>query len=162
MGGSRGSQGIQYGRGHTSSITTCSMFATRRDQLYQSWNEGLLSSLYQALLICEMAYLSTSRSTQVACMAVFKKIDRETRKRGYESQIEGPYPSEKYKVQEDIFRAMTNLMFKWVWQKHPIIIRVNTYNYILSHLYKVRGFQYLRYLCADQLRWYKCTSICYI
>ena len=38
-GGNRGSQGIQYGRGQTSSITTCSTFATSRDQIYQSWNK---------------------------------------------------------------------------------------------------------------------------
>ena len=88
MGGSRGFQGIQYGRGQKSSTTTRSMFAERRAQLYQSWNEEGLSYLYQALIIFEMVYTSTSRSAQVACTAAIKtKNDRENCKRSYESQI---------------------------------------------------------------------------
>ena len=72
VGGSRGSQGIQYGRGKTSSTTTCSMFATCRDQLYQLWNEEWINSLDQALLIYKIAYPSSSRSTQVVCAAAIK------------------------------------------------------------------------------------------
>ena len=66
-----------------------------KPQLYQLWNKEGFRSLDQALIICEMDYPSTSRSTQVACAAAIKKIDRGNRKRGYESQIEGRYPSEK-------------------------------------------------------------------
>ena len=96
MGGSRGSHGIKYGRGQTSTTTTCSTFTTRRAQLYKSWNKEGFSYLYQALLVYEMADPSTSRSTRVACVSAIKtKIDRENRKRGYEGQIEGPYLSEK-------------------------------------------------------------------
>ena len=160
---SKVSQGIQYGRGQKSSTTTCSTFKTRRDQIYQSWNEEGFSSLYQALLICEMADPYTSKSAQVAFEAAIKtKIDREECKRGYEGQIEGPYPSEKIKVQEDIFKATTKLIVRWVWYNHPIIERNNTCNYTLSHLYRVRGFRYLRHLCVDQIQWCKCPSRCHI
>ena len=69
MGGSRGSQGIQYGKGQTSSTTTRSMFAELRYQLSQSWNEEGFSSLYQALLICAMVEPYNLRSAQVACAA---------------------------------------------------------------------------------------------
>ena len=81
------------------------------------------------------------------------KNDRENRKRGYEGQIEGPYLGEKCKGKEDTFKEMPNLIVMWVWQKHQIIQRRNTYNYTLSHLYRVRGFQYLRHLYADKMRW---------
>ena len=77
MGGSRGSQGIQYGRCQTSSTTRCSKSATRRAQLYRSWNKEVLSSLDQALLMCEMVDLSIPRSARVACAEAIKtKIDR--------------------------------------------------------------------------------------
>ena len=59
MVGSRGSHGIQYVIGCTSSTTTCSVFAERRDQIFQSWNKELFISLDQALLICEMVDPST-------------------------------------------------------------------------------------------------------
>ena len=79
MGGSRGSQGIQYGRGQTSSTTMCSKFAMRRAQLYQFWNQEEFRSLDQALLICEMSDPSTSRSAWVACAAaIFKKVTGKT------------------------------------------------------------------------------------
>ena len=73
MRGGRGSQGIQYGIGQTSSTTTRSMFAECRSHLYQSWNKEVFSSLYQALFMCEMVNPSTSRSSQVACAAAIKK-----------------------------------------------------------------------------------------
>ena len=77
MVGSRGSQGIQYGRCQTSSTTRCSKSATRRAQLYRSWNKEVLSSLDQALLMCEMVDLSIPRSARVACAEAIKtKIDR--------------------------------------------------------------------------------------
>ena len=88
MGGSRGSQGIQYGKGQTSSTTTRSMFAELRYQLSQSWNEEGFSSLYQALLICAMVEPYNLRSAQMACAADILKNDRENHKRGYEGQIE--------------------------------------------------------------------------
>ena len=94
MGGNRGSQGIQYGRGQTSSFTTGSMFAEHRDQLSQWWNKEIFSLVDQALLMCEMFDPSTSRYAQVVCAAT-KKNDRENRKKGYEVQIEGPYAVEK-------------------------------------------------------------------
>ena len=84
MGGSRGSQGIQYGRGQTSSTTTHYMFAERRDQLAQSWNDEGFGSLYQELSMCEMVDPSTSRSAQVECASAIRiNNDRENCKRGY-------------------------------------------------------------------------------
>ena len=92
MVGIRNSQVIQYGRGQTSSTTTCSTFETCRAQLYQSWNEEGFISLDQEFLICEMADPSTSRSARVTCAEdIKKKIDRENRKIGYEGQMEEPY-----------------------------------------------------------------------
>ena len=67
-----------------------------------------------------------------------KKNDRENCKRGYEGQIEGYYLSEKYRVQEDIFKGMTNLIVRWVWHDNPIIQKKYTDNYTLSHTYRVR------------------------
>ena len=53
----------------------------------------------------EMVDPSTSGSARLACATAIKtKNDRENRKRGYESQIEGYYPGEKYKGQEVIFK----------------------------------------------------------
>ena len=47
--------------------------------------------------MCEMIDPSTSRSARVACVADIKtKTDRENHKRGYESQIEYPYPVENF------------------------------------------------------------------
>ena len=69
MGGARGSQDIQYGRYQTSSTTTGSMFEEIRDQLHQSCNEEVFSSVYQELFMCEMVDPSISRSARVACMA---------------------------------------------------------------------------------------------
>ena len=91
---------------------------------------------------------------------LLKHIYRENLKRGYEVQIEGAYPSEKSKGQEGIFKKMTNLLVKRVWKKNPIIQKKNTYNYTLSHLNRVRGFQYLRHICADQMWRCKCPSSC--
>ena len=96
MGGSRGSQGIKYGRGQTSSTTMCSMFADCRAQLSQSWNKEVFRSLDQSFIMCEMVDTYTSRSTRVACAEPIKaKNDRENLNRGYEVQIEGPYLVEK-------------------------------------------------------------------
>ena len=72
MGGSRGSQGIQYVKGHTYSTTKCSTLATRRSHIYQSWNKEVFSSLYQAFLMCEMVDPSTFRSERVAYAAAIK------------------------------------------------------------------------------------------
>ena len=72
MGGSRGSQVNQYGRGQKSSAITLSTFAEHIAQLPKSWNEEGFSSLDQALLMCEMIYPYTSRSAQVACAAAIK------------------------------------------------------------------------------------------
>ena len=69
MGSNMGSHGIQYGRGHTSSTTTRSMFEERRDKPYQYSNEEVFILVYQALIMCEMVDPSTSRSTQVVCAA---------------------------------------------------------------------------------------------
>ena len=64
------------------------MFAERRDQLDQSWNEEGFNSLDQAFLMCEMVEPSTSRSELVACAAAIKtNIYRENRTRGYQGQI---------------------------------------------------------------------------
>ena len=69
-----------------------------------------------------MVDLPTSRYARLACALDIKaKNDRENRKRGYEVQIEGPYPGENAKGQEVIFKAMNNLIFRWMWQKHPIL-----------------------------------------
>ena len=47
--------------------------------------------------MCEMIDPSTSRSARVAFVADIKiKADRENHKRGYESQIEDPYPVENF------------------------------------------------------------------
>ena len=46
VGGRRGSQGIQYGRGQTSSTIICSMFADIIAQIYQLWDEEGFGSLY--------------------------------------------------------------------------------------------------------------------
>ena len=96
MGGSRGYQGTQYGRGQTSSNTTRSTFAENRARISQSWNEKVLSYLDQELLMCEMVDPSTSRFARVISAAAIKtKNYRENRKRDYEGQIEEPYPCEK-------------------------------------------------------------------
>ena len=82
MGGSRGSRGIQCGRGQTSSTTTRSMFEERRDQLFQQCNNEGFISLDQDLLMCEMVDPYTSWSAQVACATAIKvKNDRENYKR---------------------------------------------------------------------------------
>ena len=47
------------------------------------------------MLMCEMVDPSTSRYARVARVADIIKNYREKRKRGYEVQIEGPYPVEK-------------------------------------------------------------------
>ena len=73
MGGNRGSQGIQYRRGQTSSITIRSIFSDRRYQLFQLFNEKGLRSLDQALLMCEIVDPYTSRYSQVACAEAIKK-----------------------------------------------------------------------------------------
>ena len=79
MGGSRGSQSIQYGRGQTSSTTKCSVFATRRAHIPQLWNKGVFRYLDQVFLISEMSDPSTSRSAQVACAAaILKKLTEKT------------------------------------------------------------------------------------
>ena len=63
------------------------MLEERRDQLPQSWNEEVLSSLDQALLMCEMVDPYTSRYARLACTADIKKKGKENRKKGYEGQI---------------------------------------------------------------------------
>ena len=65
MGGIRSSQGIQYGRFQTSLTKIRSMFSYLRSQPAQSWNAEGFSLLHQALILCEMVDLSTSRSSQV-------------------------------------------------------------------------------------------------
>ena len=67
------------------------MFADRRDQLSQLWNKEVFSSVDQDFLMCEIVDPSTSRSAQVACVTAIKN-ERGNRKKGYEGQIEGPYP----------------------------------------------------------------------
>ena len=71
MGGSRGSQGTQYGRSQKSSTTMCSMLATHRSHLFQSWNEEVFSYFYRTFIMYEMVDTSTSRSAKVACIASF-------------------------------------------------------------------------------------------
>ena len=63
MGGNRGSQGIQYGRGQTSPTTTRSMFTECRAKLSQLCNEGGYSSVDQELIMCEMVDPYISRYT---------------------------------------------------------------------------------------------------
>ena len=53
-GGNMISHCCQYGRGQTSSTTTCSIFAKRRDNIEKSWNEEGFRSLDQAFPICEI------------------------------------------------------------------------------------------------------------
>ena len=72
MVGNRGSQGIQYGRGQTSSFTTGSMFAEHRDQLSQWWNKEIFSLVDQALLMCEIIDPYASRSALAECVAAIK------------------------------------------------------------------------------------------
>ena len=92
MGGTRGLQGIQYGRGQTSSTKKRSMFADHRAQLPQLWNKEVLSLVDRDFLMYEMVDPSTSRPAQVTCAAAIKNNNnRENRNRGYEDQIEGPY-----------------------------------------------------------------------
>ena len=82
MGGSKGYQGIQYGRGQTYSTTTRSMFAECRAQLSQLWNEKVFSSLYQALLMREMVDTSISRYSLVHFAAAKKaKLQRKPQDR---------------------------------------------------------------------------------
>ena len=50
MGGIRGSQGIQYGRGHASSTTTCFVLSERRVHLSQLWNKEIFVSVDQDCL----------------------------------------------------------------------------------------------------------------
>ena len=73
---------------------------------------------------------SNSRPAQVACATASKtKNDRENLKRGYEGQIEEPYPGKKtFKVQEGLFNAMKKFIVRWEWQKHPKRCRNDTYN----------------------------------
>ena len=72
MGGSKGSQGIQYGRCQTFSTKTRYIFAENRARLSQPWNEEGLSSLYQAFLLCDMFNPPTSRSARVKCVENIK------------------------------------------------------------------------------------------
>ena len=96
MEGISGSQGIQYGRGHISSITIRFMFTECRDQIYQSCNEEVFRLVNQALIMCEIVDLYTSRYSRVVCMIAMRtKNDRDNRRSGYEIQIEWPYPVEK-------------------------------------------------------------------
>ena len=163
MGCSRGFQGIQYGRGQTSSTTTWSTFAMRRAQIYQLWNKEGISSLDQALLMCEMVHPYTSRYARVVCAAAIKtKMTEKTEIENMRTKYKGPIWVKKIKGQEFIFKAMTNLIVSWVCQNHPIIQRNNTYNYTLSHLYRVRGFHHLRHLYTYQMRCCKCPSSWYI
>ena len=100
--------------------------------------------------------------TSGVCGKYKNKNDRENVKRCYEGLIEGPYPGEKCRGKDDIFKAMTYFIFRWVWKKHPKIQINNTNNYTSYHLYRVRGFQYLRHLCADQMLLCKFSSSCHI
>ena len=76
MVGNRGSQGILYLIGQTSSTTICSMFAYLRYQLSQSWDKEGFGSLYQALLMYEMVDPSTSSSAQVRVFGPSGIVDR--------------------------------------------------------------------------------------
>ena len=77
--------GIRNGRGQTSSNTTLFIFAEHRAQLDQFCNEEGFSSLYHALIMCEMVEPYTSRSSWMACAADFKtKYYRENLKMVYE------------------------------------------------------------------------------
>ena len=81
MGGIRNSQGVQYGRGQTSSTTTCSMFAERRSQLSQSWNKEGLRSLNQEF-ICVKWLVHIPQGLHEWCVRqIFKKNDRKPRER---------------------------------------------------------------------------------
>ena len=48
----------------------------------------------------------------MARTALFKKNYREKCKRGYKVRIEDPYMVEKFKVQKDIFKAMTKFIVR--------------------------------------------------
>ena len=71
------------------------MFAECRDHPPQLCNKEVFRYLDNSLLMCEMVDPSTSRYARVARVADIIKNYREKRKRGYEVQIEGPYPVEK-------------------------------------------------------------------
>ena len=119
----------------------------RADLSYTNCGTRKDSSLYIKHFLCVkwLIHLPQGPHEWRVCQ-LFEKKRQKKRKRGYEGQIEEPYPSKKCKRQEDILKAMNNLIVNWVCQKHPIKRRNNTYNYTLSHLYRVRGFQYLRHL----------------
>ena len=55
-----------------------SMSEDFRYQIEKLWNEEGFSSLYHALIVCELVEPSTSRSTQVTRAAAIKNIKEKT------------------------------------------------------------------------------------
>ena len=109
MGGSRSFQGIQYVKGQTSSTTTCFTFATRRSQLYQSWNEEVFIYLDQEFLVCEIVDPYTSRSAQVAGAAAIKtKMTEKNAREVIRAKYKSPIQLKNRKGQEVIFKSITN------------------------------------------------------
>ena len=60
------------------------------------------------------------------------------------------------KDQDDQFNIVTKFIVKREWKKYPRILRINTYNYNLSHICRVKGLQYLWHLYVDKMMWCKC------
>ena len=63
MGREQEFQGIQLGNGQISSTTMCYIFEERKNQLAQSYNKEGFIYLDQVLIMYEMVYPSTSRSS---------------------------------------------------------------------------------------------------
>ena len=56
------------------------------------------------------------------CVAAIKtKMTDKTAKEVMKAKYKGPIRVKKYKVKEEIFKAMTNLIVRWVRQHHPMI-----------------------------------------
>ena len=72
--------------------------------------------------MCEMVDPYISNSTQGACVAATKtKMTDKTAKEVMKAKYKGPIQVKKYKGQEEIFKAMINLIVRWVLQNHPMI-----------------------------------------
>ena len=132
-------QGIKYGRDQIYFTTKRPIFAERRDELVQSWNEEIFSSLDQVFLMCEMVEPTILRSEQVACAsAVYKnvteKIEKEVVRTRWKGHIWGWGVS--CKRQEYLRKSDTKLMVRLAWYNHQRKRRNNTYNYTLHHICK--------------------------
>ena len=76
-----------------------------------------------------------NKKNWIIASEIAKKEVMRNREKGY-------VLAKKNKGKKDEFKLLAKFIIKW--QKSPRRRRNNTYNYTLSHICRVRGFQYLR------------------